>query len=61
MERQYYVETENETSQTSCRLEAASIAAQWIERGYDVETVIVDVTDESVQTVDNAEVLKLTV
>lgn len=56
MARQYYVETEHRTSETSDRLEAARIAAEWKKRGYKVETVVVDVTDESVQLVDNTEV-----
>jgi hypothetical protein len=56
MARQYYVETEQRTSETSDRLEAARIAAEWEKRGYKVETVVVDVTDESVQLVDDSEV-----
>ncbi|MGB7741093.1 MAG: hypothetical protein WBM03_18435 [Steroidobacteraceae bacterium] len=56
MARQYYVETEHRTSETSDRLEAARIADEWKKRGYKVETVVVDVTDESVQLVDNTEV-----
>jgi hypothetical protein len=56
MVRQYYVETENGTSETSDRLEAARIAAEWKKRGYKVETVVVETTDESVQLVDNTEV-----
>jgi hypothetical protein len=55
MERQYYVETENQTSQTSSRLEAQQIAAEWARRGYDVTTVVVDVTDDSVETTEVAE------
>jgi hypothetical protein len=55
MERQYYVEKEHETSETSDRLEAARIAAEWIKRGYDVRTVVVDVTDESVEMADSTE------
>jgi len=55
MARQYYVETEHRTSETSDRLEAARIADEWKKRGYKVETVVVDVTDESVQLVDSAE------
>jgi hypothetical protein len=55
MARQYYVETEHRTSETSDRLEAARIATEWKKRGYMVETVVVDVTDESVQLVDDAE------
>ncbi len=57
MERQYYVETEHETSETSDRLEAARIAAEWVKRGYKVGTVAVDVTDDSVQLVDEAELM----
>ena len=53
MERQYYVERDHETSETSDRLEAARIAAEWIKRGYKVETVVVNVTDDSVQLADN--------
>lgn len=53
MDRHYYVEKERETSETSDRLEAARIAAEWIKRGYKVETVVVDATDESVQLIDN--------
>jgi hypothetical protein len=56
MVRQYYVETERRTSETSDRLEAARIADEWKKRGYKVETVVVDVTDESVQLVDNTDV-----
>jgi len=56
MARQYYVETAQKTSETSDRLEAARIAAEWEKRGYKVETVVVDVTDESVQLVDDTEV-----
>jgi hypothetical protein len=52
MERQYYVETENQTSQTSSRLEAQRIAAEWARRGYEVTTVVVDVTDDSVETTE---------
>lgn len=52
MERQYYVETENQTSQTSSRLEAQRIAAEWARRGYEVTTVVVDVSDDSVETTE---------
>lgn len=52
MERYYYVEKDHETAETSSRLDASHIAAEWIRRGYDVTTVVVDVTDESVNTVD---------
>lgn len=48
-ERLYYVEKTDETAQTSDRFEAAQIAAEWARRGYAVETVVVDVTDETVQ------------
>ena len=53
MERQYYVERDHETSETSDRLEAARIAAEWVKRGYKVETVVVNVTNDSVQLADN--------
>jgi hypothetical protein len=56
MERHYYVETEDETSQTGSRLEAVCIAAEWVKRGYKVETVVVDATDESVQLADDTDV-----
>jgi hypothetical protein len=59
MDRQYYVESEHETSETSDRLEAARIAAEWVKRGYKVETVVVDVTDESVQLADQPEVTQI--
>ena len=42
MERLYYVESEHETAETSDRMEAARIAAEWAKRGYKVDTVIVD-------------------
>ena len=42
MERLYYIESEHETAETSDRLEAARIAAEWAKRGYKVDTVIVD-------------------
>ena len=57
MERQYYVERDHETSETSDRLEAARIAAEWVKRGYKVETVVVNVTNDSVQLADNSEVI----
>ena len=57
MERQYYVERDHETSETSDRLEAARIAAEWIKRGYKVETVVVNVTNNSVQLADNNEAI----
>jgi hypothetical protein len=53
MERHYYVEKEHETAETSDRFEASRIAAAWTKRGYNVETVVVDVTDESVQLADD--------
>jgi hypothetical protein len=59
MDRHYYVESEHETSETSDRFEAARIAAEWVERGYKVETVVVDVTDESVQLADHPEVTQI--
>jgi hypothetical protein len=55
MERQYYVERDHETAETSDRMEAARIAAEWEKRGYAVQTVVVDVTRESVQVADNTE------
>jgi hypothetical protein len=61
MVRQYYVETEHSTSETSDRLEAARIGDEWKKRGYKVETVVVDVTDESVQLVDNTKVTQVQV
>jgi hypothetical protein len=59
MDRHYYVESEHETSETSDRFEAARIAAEWVKRGYRVETVVVDVTDESVQLADQLEVKQI--
>jgi hypothetical protein len=59
MDRHYYVESEHETSETSDRLEAVRIAAEWVKRGYKVETVVVDVTDESVQLADHPEVTQI--
>lgn len=53
MERLYYVECEHETSETSSRLEARRIAAEWIRRGYKVDTIAVDVNDASVRLADN--------
>jgi hypothetical protein len=58
MDRHYYVEKEHETSETSDRQEAARIAAEWARRGYKVETVVVDATDESVQLADSTEVIQ---
>ncbi len=52
MERHYYIQKEDETAETSSRLEAALIAAEWEERGYDVETVMVEVSEESVEASD---------
>jgi hypothetical protein len=57
MGRYYYVQKEHETAETSDRLEAARIAAEWIKRGYKVETVAVDVSDVSVQSADSAEAI----
>jgi|APFre7841882724_1041349.scaffolds.fasta_scaffold54331_3 hypothetical protein len=57
MERQYYVEKERETSETTNRLEAARIAADWKKRGYDVKTVVVDVTDQSVEMAEITEAI----
>ncbi len=54
MERHYYVEKEFETCETSNRLEAARIAAEWARRGYDVETIVVDVTSDSVEVADDS-------
>lgn len=56
MERLYYIESEHETAETSDRFEAARIAAEWVKRGYNVDEIAVDVTDESVQVVDAAKV-----
>ena len=55
MERHFHVETAHATSETSDRLEAARIAAEWIRRGYKVETVVVDVTNDTVQLADTTE------
>lgn len=55
MERLYYVECEHETAETSDRFEASKIAAEWIKRGYEVETVAVDVTAEAVRMADSEE------
>jgi hypothetical protein len=59
MDRHYYVESEHETSETSDRLEAVRIAAEWVKRGYKVETVVVDATDESVQLADHPEATQI--
>lgn len=55
MDRYYYVEKEHETAETSDRLEAARIAAEWVKRGYEVETVVVEVTDTSVRSADSTD------
>ncbi len=47
--RLYYVEKSDETLQTSNRFEAARIAAEWIRRGYDVDTVVIEVTADAVR------------
>lgn len=52
MERLYYVECEHETSETSSRHEAKRIAAEWAKRGYKVDTIVVDVTDDAVRQTD---------
>jgi hypothetical protein len=49
--RVYYVEKPDETLQTSDQFEAAQIAAEWIRRGYDVETVVMEIGDEAVEQV----------
>jgi hypothetical protein len=54
MERLYYVESEHETAETSDRFEAARIAAEWVKRGYNVDEIAVDVTDESVEIVEGS-------
>lgn len=54
MERLYYVETDGRTSETSSKLEAERIMAEWKKRGYEVSTVVVDMTDTSVETADTA-------
>ena len=59
MDRHYYVESEHETSETSDRFEAVRIAAEWVKRGYKVETVVVDATDESVQLADHPEATQI--
>jgi hypothetical protein len=56
MERQYYIEKDHETAETSDCLEAKRIAAEWTKRGYKVETVVVDVTDQSVQLADDKDI-----
>lgn len=49
--RLYYVEKVDETLQTSDRFEAVRVAAEWIRRGYEVDTAVIEVTDETVQQV----------
>jgi len=51
MTRQYYVERDRETTETGSRRDAARIAAEWVKRGYDVTTVVVEATDEAVEAV----------
>jgi hypothetical protein len=46
-------------AETSDRLEAVRIAAEWVKRGYKVETVVVDATDESVQLADHPEATQI--
>lgn len=52
MERLYYVECEHETAETSSRLEAKRIAAEWARRGYKVDTIAVDVSESAVRLAD---------
>jgi hypothetical protein len=59
MDRLYYVETDGETSETSSRLEAERIMAEWKKRGYHASTVVVDVNDTSVETVEKTSVAPL--
>jgi hypothetical protein len=59
MDRLYYVETDGETSETSSRLEAERIMAEWKKRGYHASTIVVDVTDTSVETVEKTSVAPL--
>lgn len=47
--KHFYVLKDDETLQTSDRFEAARIAAEWIRRGYDVETLVVEATDDAVR------------
>lgn len=47
-ERLYYVEKHDETLQTSDRLEAIDIAAEWVRRGYEVDLAVIEVSDEAV-------------
>ena len=55
MERLYYIQSEHETSETSDRLEARRIAAEWTKRGYKVDTIAVDLADGSVRLADESE------
>jgi hypothetical protein len=55
MERLYYIQREHETSETSDRLEAARIAAEWVTRGYKVDTIAVDLKDGAVRLADDWE------
>jgi hypothetical protein len=52
MERLYYVESERGTAETSDRFEAARIEAEWLARGFNVETVVVELKDGNVQLAD---------
>lgn len=54
MERLYYVECEHETAETSDRLEAARIAAEWARRGYKVDTIAVDLSNGQVELADSS-------
>jgi hypothetical protein len=47
--KHFYVLKDDETLQTSNRFEAARIAAEWIRRGYDVDTVVIEVTADAVR------------
>jgi len=51
-ERLYYVEKHDETLQTSDRLEAINIAAEWVRRGYAVELAVIEVSDDTVTQAD---------
>jgi len=50
-ERLYYVEKADETLQTSDRFEAARIAAEWISRGYEIDSVVIETDDDHVEQV----------
>lgn len=50
-DRIYYVEKHDETLQTSDKMEAASIAAEWVRRGYQVDVAVIEVGGETVQQV----------